>query len=259
MRTKPSRSEPEPPFRRGLPPAVLAIMMLLLAALSASGCLQGPDDGDDDGPGPVTFTFLFEDGAQGWTARLADYTVGDEANLMFVNETRALPGYLGGADALFVSSKNTPDDLFVHFVRQLEGLEPDTEYDVAFNITFASKDPVGSFGVGGSPGESVHLRAGASPVEFTRVVDADDIYRISPDVGDSLHAGENGIHLGNIAKPDDGTEDFVLLARDSLGTAFSARTDAQGRMWGLFGTDSGYEGVTEMYYTSIILELTPAA
>lgn len=257
MRTQSSRCEPEPPSTKGLPPAALAIMMLLLVALSASGCLQGPDDGDE-GPGPETFTFLFEDGAQGWVVRLADYTVGDEANLMFVNDTRALPEYLGGADALFVSSKNTPDDLFVYFVRQLEGLEPDTEYDIAFNITFASKDPVGSIGAGGSPGEAVQLRAGASPVEFTRVVDSHDIYRISPDVGDSIHAGENGIHLGNIAKPADGNDDFVLLSRDSHGTPFSARTDAQGRIWVLFGTDSGYEGVTEMYYTSITIGLTPA-
>ena len=88
-------------------------------------------------------------------------------------------------------------------------------------------------------------------VEYT--VDDEGWYRVAPDVG------AHGVPMGTIAKPDDGTDDYVSLSRVSHGLELTTRADDDGRIWVLFGTDSAFEGPTSIYYTSVTIFLDPQA
>ena len=62
--------------------------------------------------------------------------------------------------------------------------------------------------------------------------------------------------LGDVAKPDDGDFDtYVLVQRDSRDAPLTATSDAAGSLWLVFGTDSGFEGPTSLYYTDLAVEL----
>jgi len=46
-----------------------------------------------------------------------------------------------------------------------DGVVVGMSYEITFKIVFASGAPTGCGGIGGAPGESVYLKAGASPAE----------------------------------------------------------------------------------------------
>jgi hypothetical protein len=204
----------------------------------------------------ATVDFDFSTGDHGWTAGFADYPVGQEAFFELQAELRPRPTNLGGADALFISGNNHSDDLFMFCKRRVGGLLPETPYAVEFDVQFASMYPDGSIGIGGSPANSVYLKAGATAVDPDTVV-VDGYYRMNLDKGDQAAGGRDAIVLGDIAKPDDGTSDYVMVSRDNDGSPLWATSDAQGDLWLLFGTDSGFEGTTSLYYTRFQATLTP--
>ena len=52
---------------------------------------------------------------------------------------------------------NHSDALQMWLVKQLTGLSPESKYSIQTEVELASKYPDGSVGIGGSPGNSVHL------------------------------------------------------------------------------------------------------
>jgi len=59
--------------------------------------------------------------------------------------------------------------------------------------------------------------------------------------------------LGNIAVDFD-TKDYVLITRTNGGSnasSFIAKSSSKGELWLIVGTESGFEGVTTLYYTKI--------
>ena len=52
-----------------------------------------------------------------------------------------------------------------------------------------------------------------------------------------------------------GDGEFVLKTLDSAGIAFEATTDSEGKLWLIAGTDSGFEGLTQLYYSEISASL----
>ncbi len=213
--------------------------------------------GDPTVPVRRTFEFDLGDGYMGWEPGFADYTVGDEANIRPDHGHEALPDGLEGS-GVYLEGWNTPDDLFMYLKKRLVGLVPDTDYWVSLEVTFASKYAEGTFGVGGSPGDSVCLKLGASGFEPDRLADEYDVWRMTVDKGDQFMGGRHAQNVGTIAKPEDGTEDYVLLARDNLERAILVRTDAEGALWAFLGTDSGFEGPTRIYYTRIVVTVDPS-
>jgi PKD repeat protein len=209
-------------------------------------------------PVEMTFHYDFSQGAHGWEPGFADVAPEKVDDVGFASGVRDLPEYLGSTPALWYTGSNFADDLFMFFTTRLEGLAPDTEYDVVFTVGFASMWYVGQPGAGGSPADAVWIRAALAPEEFRVEPGYQHSLRIYPGVGNMSHDdGENGIPLGNIAKPDDGTADWVLLEHTSGAGSFSATADAEGNLWALFGTDSGFEGINEIYYTHLTIELVP--
>ena len=150
---------------------------------------------------------------------------------------------------MFVSGQNEDRDLCMYLVGQLEGLQPGVKYSVIVAVDLASNHQ----------GESVWLRAGAASERPHWTVDEEGWYRVVPDMGAMSWEGEHGVPMGTIAKPEDGTEDYVALSRTSHGLILTARADEDGRIWVLFGTDSTFEGPTSIYYTSVTIFLDPQA
>jgi hypothetical protein len=111
-------------------------------------------------------------------------------------------------------------------------------------------------GIGGSPGESVFLKAGASAAEPRIVTDKLGWLRMNIDKGNQSQPGASASLLGNAAKPDAGTN-FAIIRRDNRSSRLRATTAADGSLWLFFGSDSGFEGTTSLYYTKFTAVLEP--
>src|SRR4051812_18670520 len=113
------------------------------------------DQGQEgDGARPLTVTFDFAAGAQGWSADFSDFTT-NVANLELDSGIRPLPAELGNArTGFFITGNNHSDDLFMFLEKRLgasDGLVPGQRYRVAFDLTFASNAQSGCSGIGGAP------------------------------------------------------------------------------------------------------------
>ncbi|MCU0536156.1 MAG: T-box-containing protein [Hydrococcus sp. Prado102] len=205
------------------------------------------------------FSWDFSKGTQGWQGGFADYPLGQEDFFNLDSGLRLLPSNLGSEQALFITGDNRSDDLFMYFRNQVTGLNPNTNYSVIFDIELATNAPDGSFGIGGSPANSVFLKAGATLTEPLAIVDDpnENAIRLNIDKGNQSQSGRDSVLLGDIAKPDDGTFDYALIPRNNNAEPFTFRTDNVGNAWLYFGTDSGFEGTTALFYTSFQAEFTP--
>lgn len=203
-----------------------------------------------------TLTFDFASGDFNWTAGFADYPSDADPDFYELQSGfRSRPDNLGVGGSIFISGSNHSDDLFMFIKKSVPALAPNTLYSVTFRVALASKYAVGSGGIGGSPADSVYLKAGASRFEPDRVVDGDGWYRMNLDKGNQANEGSGALILGTIGKPDDGTANYALIERTNTGRPLNVWTSASGELWLIVGTDSGFEGTTSLYYTKIIAEL----
>ena len=203
-----------------------------------------------------TIHFDFSTGSHGFVAGFADYPVGEETFYELDSGLRPLPTNLGTGTSLFITGNNHSDDLFMYYRRQIAGLLPSTPYRVTFDIELASEAEFGSFGIGGSPAHSVYLKAGASGAEPDRLIQ-EGFYRMSVDKGQQSQPGAAALVLGDVSKAEEAQPGFQLIARSSAANAFEAQTSPDGGLWLFFGTDSGFEGPTQLYYTDFRATLTP--
>lgn len=203
----------------------------------------------------ITHQFDFSENDYGWSGDFADYPVGDSVAYGLYFGHDPLPPNLGTTKGLKLSGTNYSDDLFMFVKKKLDGLKPSTAYEVAFQIKFASNALKDQVGVGGSPGESVYLKAGAAPFEPVKV-DVNGYYQMNIDKGNQLSGGQHMMLIGNITSQKGGF-DYSLVERNN-GASFTVTTNADGELWLVVGTDSGFEGTTTLYYTSITTLLTLA-
>ena len=73
--------------------------------------------------------------------------------------------------SLKISGNNHSDDLFMFIKRKISGLAPNISYQVTYNMEFVSNVADNMAGAGGSPGESVFIKAGATQVEPKKMLD----------------------------------------------------------------------------------------
>ncbi len=129
---------------------------------------------------------------------------------------------------------------------------PNTSYNLVFEVELASNTPYGSVGAGGSPGESVYIKAGASQIEPKKMIE-DNRYVLNVDKGNQSMPGVNAIVLGDIAIPSS-TSEYTLISRSNASPSsqpYIAQSNNDGELWLLVGTDSGFEGITTVYYTKV--------
>jgi hypothetical protein len=211
----------------------------------------------------IRIEFDFRQGAQGWEAGFAEHSAQSES-LMLESEIRPLPSELGvNGTGYYLQGMNHSDDLFMFLKRPLgtdDGVVPGQEYRVMFTIVLLSNAPSGAVGIGGAPGESVYLKAGASPVEPEVYLDSDDdYYLMNVDKGSgNSGSGTAASVVGSIANGRSAEEEprYISLERQHE-HEYTVNASPDGQLWLLVGTDSGFEGRTAIYYQSISVTLIP--
>lgn len=232
------------------------MVLLLLPSLLLMGCSK-------DETGLVSREWLFENGADGWTGGFTDLPVDFEEDIYeLLFEYRDRPSEVGSGKALMLQGHNRSDDLFMFVKRQLtkaDGIKPNTTYMVRIELDMATSAPAGAFGIGGPPGEAVFVKVGAAPVEPVpvEVMEAHTpYYRLSVDKGSQNDDGEHAVRVGDAAKVDcDEFDLYEIKTLDNRSAPLRIRSDEEGNLWVFVGTDSGFEGLTVLYYTRIKVEL----
>lgn len=208
---------------------------------------------------PRTYLYDFTSTAEGWSADFADYSPGSN-DMQLQARIAPLPPGTANGNAYFMQGMNRSDDLYMFLKRRLgpaDGITAGQRYSVQTSVTFWTNSSAECFGVGGSPGGSVYLKAGASTVEPRVYLDtADNHFRVTLDKGNQSGGGTEATVLGNIDNglPCD-SGNWVKVTRSSS-TTLTVQADANGYLWLNTGTDSGYEGLTQLYYSSISATLT---
>ncbi len=218
-------------------------------------CLLGCDMSDNEG-GILVFThsFDFSQDQGGWEVDFTDFPASgyDSASYELMYAYTDRPANLGAnLKSIMISGNNHSDDLFMFMKRKITGLSPNTDYNIVFDVELASNAPKGSFGIGGAPGESVFLKAGATAMEPKRVIEGGQ-FALNVDKGNQSATGETTVLLGDIAV-DFETKVYTLIKRTnaSSNVPFITKSNSKGELWLLVGTDSGFEGVTTLYYTRV--------
>lgn len=189
----------------------------------------------------------FDTSPKGWTVDYADYVLNPEHPDEFEHGINYLPPPLNGNNTgLKISGKNQSDDLFMFMKKKLTGLKPNQRYKVDFEVNFASNAPSNGIGSGGSPGEGVSLGVGFSITEPKKVVQG-NYYRMNISKINQTEDGDDMVVIGNISNGTDVAE-YKLLKKTG---SFTGKTDEKGEVWVIIGTDSGYEWITTLYYTSV--------
>jgi len=215
----------------------------------------------------IRLEFDFCHGAQGWEASFAEYAQEME-DIQLESGIRPLPSELEiEGTGYYLQGMNPSDDLFMFLKRRLgtdDGVVSGQEYRIKFTIVFASNAPSGASGIGGSPGEAVFLKAGASMVEPEVYLDsATNYYFMNVDKGlgnsDSGEAASVTGHIANGLSADEidmENPPYVSLERQHE-HEYTITASPDGELWLLVGTDSGFEGLTGIYYQRIAVTLKP--
>ncbi len=222
-----------------------------------AGTDAGVDAGIDAGTSaPQTFAFSFDGGAQGWTARFADYPPGAETFYELDAGWQPLTAPLVG-NGLAVSGNNHSDTLFMYAERKVHGLQSMRTYRVDAEVEFATHAGTSCTGVGGAPGESVYVKLGAADHAPLRTVVGAN-YQVDISKGDQALEGTAMTNAGDLANGSldcSGSTWRLKTATKPIATRVKAAAD--GSVWLLFGTDSGFEGRTTVIYTRARFTLVP--
>ncbi len=236
-------------------------MMIRVALLTVALLLSGCDDDQPVRPEGLDLTFAFETSREGFELNMADYPVGSDQSLNAQTAHQALPDTMGtGNWGLYLRANNISDDLFMYVTRRLnqqDGITPGASYAVTgLRVRIATTAGAGCVGAGGAPGESVYLKAGVTATEPQRL-EVDGDWRLNIDKGDQATGGPDAAVLGHIGSDSlgCGTADWAFKTLE-LAQQTTVTSDSLGRLWLLVGLDSGFEGVTEIYFDELQLQLT---
>ena len=214
----------------------------------------------------VEVEYNFKSGSLGWTADFADYPPNIGTGYELDARLRFMPRKLTRLprQGFYIQGHNRSADLFMYLKRRLrveDGIVASQTYRVEYVITLASNAATGCVGIGGAPGESVFLKAGASPIEPLSVLQSNGYLRMNVDIGSQSNSGTAASVAGNIANgiPCEKafpTLPFALIQRSHQHTS-NVTASAAGELWLLVGTDAGFEGLTRLYYQNIRVRLVP--
>jgi hypothetical protein len=203
----------------------------------------------------IEYASDFSSGTDGWSGFFSDYPVGSEDFYELTFEWSSLPEPLDtGVKAVKISGNNHSDDLLSLITRKFDGLVPNTDYDVTFDLDLASNTPENAMGVGGDP--NLALGAGGIPVAPKNQVDVLDYQR--PNFSSLLQSGlsnETLRVLGRIGVSEEIPTKFKLINRNNLEDPILLKTNANGEIYLLIGVDSGFEATTTLYYKNIRVKM----
>ncbi|WP_165867299.1 copper amine oxidase N-terminal domain-containing protein [Paenibacillus pinisoli] len=201
----------------------------------------------------VQVTYRFDQDQEGWKGGFADLPVDYEKDIYELQYSRELLPDQGNSSnyALMLQGHNRSDDLFMYLTRGVDGFEANKVYDVQLKFALYTSETGGMMGVGGAPGESVYVKAGIlgkEPAAVPTPYAGGEYYRMNVDIGSQSQGGKDAKVLGNVIKPD---SEKAGYQRVEFEYSAQVKADEHGRIYLLIGTDSGFEGMTTLYYDDI--------
>ena len=206
--------------------------------------------------------FDFEKDDAGFTPIYADYPAseGVEEFYEFQHDYGKVP-IDGAGKGLFLSGNNHSDDLFMGYVKTLEGFAPARTYHFSVSFKLATNVEGGLIGVGGSPGEGVTVKCGVTSVQPAALpVDSGSgipYYRLNIDAGRQSNGGRDMTVVGDLAKAENdhpGEYEFKEFTAE-----FDTAANVLGELYLIIGTDSGFEAVSSYYLDDISVTWEEAA
>lgn len=214
-------------------------------------CMSGCHRSEYSDPWQQSYFIDFNLSANGWSPVFADYPVDQDVFYELAFDWLNLPTPLQDRNGISLAGNNHSDDLLMMIKTQLPSLKPNTVYQVKFSVELATNAGKDCIGIGGSPGESVYIKAGASAVEPARF-NQDGYWRLNVDLGQQSAPGVNSVVLGNFASTQSdcvNTSYELKLLPQSSQTAYFVQTNDDSALWLYFLSDSGFEGKTTLYFT----------
>ncbi len=236
-------------MRRCRPVITTATLLISSIAFASPSRTNHPD--------ARTFTFDFHLGPQGFVGGFADYPPAHAPIYELTSDHRTLPAPLQSRAGHFLSGVNRSDDLFMFLKGSIGGLQPGALYGVSLSAEIATDTPAGCFGVGGAPGESVWIKAGVSAIE-PLAVRRGSYLRMNIDIGNQSRGGAQAVVLGNVAnsRQCEQSRRWELKTFEDRPMPETVAVPDDGRLWLLFGADSGFESRTDIYFTRASVTLT---
>lgn len=227
---------------------------LLLACAGMTACSGGTTPVVE----PVQWVVDFQDGPQAAGTGFADYPAGEEGFYELDAGWETIPDG-DGRSGIYLNGNNHSDDLFMFWQVPVTGLASGARYAVSFAIELATNAGEGCVGIGGAPGESVYLKAGLTTVEPQAIDPGDGFLQMNVDKGQQSNSGADAVVVGNLAGRQttcSGNNPYETkqVATDEV---FTFAAGPEGEAWLLVGTDSGFEGTTRVYYSRVVLQLSP--
>lgn len=224
-----------------------SIISLFVIVAFFSGCSL--EDEDDAALLIFTRDFDFNESDHAWQGGFADYPANPEDSIKFELKhayTDPVESKLTKRSVM-LSGKNINRDLFMYLKKKIDNLQPNTDYTITFNIELASDFNELSNISGGT----VYLKAGASHTEPKSLIEAGS-YIMNIDKGNAGSSGEDMITLGDLLEGSSNIG-YALMNRNNTmaNSRFMARTNSNGELWLIIGTDASCEGTTTVFYTRI--------
>lgn len=219
---------------------IAAILLVVLSSCSMADKAEGIEI--------FSMNFDFSQGSEGWTADFTDYPVNEDPRADSVYQWKAefIPGAVetNGGSAYMISCNNMSGDVFMFLKKKIDGLRPNTNYNVVYEIRLSSNAVAG---------QGIILKGGASELEPKKVIE-DGYYVLNIDKGTDTTSGENAVSFGDIgaASPSNGYS-YTTKTNSNSYQPFITRTNSKGELWLVLGTDSLFEGVTTVYFMNINL------
>ncbi|MFY0542602.1 copper amine oxidase N-terminal domain-containing protein [Brevibacillus sp. H7] len=204
----------------------------------------------------LQLTYDFQKGNDGWEAGFADLPqdyADNDYRLQHKVDVIPLPNHATNK-GFYLSGMNRSDDLFMYIYKKIgseQGILPNTAYHITLAFDIATNEAGGAFGIGGAPGESVYVKAGIVAQE-PKTQPIDGFYRLNVEKGNQANEGTEMKLLGNVAKTDSVDSSYELK---HFVESFDVKSNEKGELYLIMGTDSGYEGLTSIYYTNIQLDI----
>ncbi|WP_448549603.1 hypothetical protein [Thalassotalea fusca] len=203
----------------------------------------------------------FDQNTHNFTAIFSDYpkSTSQQNNEVFYELSATyddIPAPLNMHKGIRLVGNNHSDDLLMAIKGRIRGLEENTLYRAEMEVTLATAAPSNCFGIGGAPGESVYVKLGVSEHE-PRNIDDNGMYRLNIDLGQQSTSGSEGETVGDLANGREcGTVEQFVMKTLSTTRVFDIQTNEHGMFWIIAATDSGFEGLSEIYFNKLTLTLS---
>jgi len=162
----------------------------------------------------------------------------------------------GETYAPMLQGRNLSADLLMLLSHPISGLKHHTTYEAVFSIDIASNAPAGAVGIGGAPGESVWVKAGISK-QAPKLQVVEGYWQLKDiDMGNQSQGGAHAQVLGDIAVDTPiMAPHYRIKTLSNAEQPFEFTTGQYDQVWLLIATESGFGGLTRVYYPRIQVDL----